>query len=104
MKKKIVFLLLLLLSLNLYAHNFINILSTDNHTVFLSNNGKIFSCGLNLYGQLGIGYSSDYEEFSEIKCNAYFVSIAIGEHHNLALDSNGFIWGWGSNEYNKPQI
>lgn len=98
MKKKIVFLLVLLLSLNLYAHNFINILSTDNHTVFLSNNGKIFSCGLNLYGQLGIGYSSDYEKFSEIKCNAYFVSIAIGENHNLALDSNGFIWGWGSNE------
>lgn len=99
MKKKIVFLLLLLLSLNLYAHNFINILSTDNHTVFLSNNGKIFSCGLNLYGQLGIGYSSDYEKFSEIKCNAYFVSIAIGENHNLALDSNGFIWGWGGTNY-----
>ena len=65
----------------------------------MSDNGKIFSRGSNLYGQLGVGYISDYENFSEIECDAYFVSIAIGENHNLALDSNGFIWGWGSNKY-----
>ena len=92
MKKQIVFLLLMSCFLKLHAHNFINILSTDTHTVFLSGNGKIYSSGLNLYGQLGVGYTSDYENFSEVECNAYFVSIAVGEAHNLALDSNGFLW------------
>lgn len=99
MKKGIVILIVLSFSLNLYTHNFLNILSTDNHTVFLNDNGKIFSCGSNLYGQLGVGYASDYENFSEIESNVYFVSIALGENHNIALDSDGFIWGWGSNEY-----
>lgn len=79
MKKQIVFLLLMSCFLKLHAHNFINILSTDNHTVFLSGNGKIYSSGLNLYGQLGLGYTSDYENFSEVECNAYFVCIAVGE-------------------------
>lgn len=101
MKKQIVFLLLMSCFLKLHAHNFINILSTDTHTVFLSGNGKIYSSGLNLYGQLGVGYTSDYENFSEVECNAYFVSIAVGEAHNLALDSNGFLWGWGSNVYDQ---
>ena len=99
MKKQIVFLLLMSCFLKLHAHNFINILSTDNHTVFLSGNGKIYSSGLNLYGQLGVGYTSDYENFSEVECNAYFVSIAVGEAHNLALDSNGFLWGWGKTSH-----
>ena len=79
MKKQIVFLLLMSCFLKLHAHNFINILSTDTHTVFLSGNGKIYSSGLNLYGQLGLGYTSDYENFSEVECNAYFVCIAVGE-------------------------
>ena len=79
MKKQIVFLLLMSCFLKLHAHNFINILSTDNHTVFLSGNGKIYSSGLNFYGQLGLGYTSDYENFSEVECNAYFVCIAVGE-------------------------
>lgn len=79
MKKQIVFLLLMSCFLKLHAHNFINILSTDNHTVFLSGNGKIYSSGLNFYGQLGLGYTSDYENFSEVECNAYFVCITVGE-------------------------
>jgi len=100
MRKGIALLLtFIVFTINAHSYNFLNILSTDNHTIFLNDSGIIFSVGSNLYGQLGIGYSSDYEKFSKIECKAYFVSIAVGENHNLALDSDGFIWGWGSNEY-----
>lgn len=98
MKKNSIALLYIFTLSTLFAYQFSSIISTENHTLFLTDDGKLYSCGENFYGQLGLGFTSNYEGFHEIKASATFVSIAVGENHSLALDSDGFIWGWGSND------
>ena len=44
-------------------------------------------------------------EIQDNPCQAIFPegtviqSVAAGENHSLALDTEGNVWGWGSNEY-----
>lgn len=71
----------------------------DSHTVILSNDGKLFTCGSNEYGQLG------HESLTQRRLNlvsslgAYTIkSISCGANHCLAVDEWGKVFSWGTND------
>ena len=82
----------------------IQIAAGEHHTLFLEENGVVWSCGDCSKGRTGNIYVKKTVVFvpREIK---YFVdrgieikSIACGSQHNMAIDVNGRLYGWGSNE------
>ena len=78
-----------------------------DYSLFLDKTGKVYSCGANQSGQLGLGKSNEYRYQSTIfkpTLLPYFASnkimiqkICSGYHHNLALDTENNVYSWGLN-------
>ena len=76
------------------------------HTLCLSNQGKLFSFGWNNYSQCGIKNKSDkkinldpekIEEINEIKIGQKICDISTGEDHSLVVSEIGRLYGFGLN-------
>jgi YVTN family beta-propeller protein len=71
----------------------------NNHSLFLMNNGHVYACGSNTYGQLGIGSTSSRNipvlAFSGQTSTC--VSIAAGIFSSYAITADGKLYGWGAN-------
>ncbi len=69
------------------------------HTLMLDADGSVYGMGYNLNGELGRGSTSNFEY------NSYTAAIgmpairriAAGGYHSMAIDDEGYIWGWGRN-------
>ena len=74
-------------------------LTNGSHTVILKANGTVWSYGLNSSYELGNGTtkSTDIPVQVAFPENTKIKQIAIGNTHNLALDTEGNVWGWGAN-------
>ena len=83
-----------------YDVNIVQIRTGYMHSLFLDSTGNVWSCGSNLYGQLGnkkndgafpliIPYFIDK--------NIKIKEISVGAFHNLALDINNKVYSWGFN-------
>jgi alpha-tubulin suppressor-like RCC1 family protein len=79
-----------------------------NHTLLLSDVGKVFSFGDNREGQLGLGWvgMTHPDSGQAITCVPDIVheiksgrvgQICAGRGHSLALSEYGFMWAWGCN-------
>ncbi|TWW75985.1 Secretion-regulating guanine nucleotide exchange factor [Takifugu flavidus] len=66
-------------------------------TLFLTDSGRVLSCGSNAFGQLGIGqkpaYTADVQIVESLK--AAVVSVAAGLRHSLAVTDSGCVYQWG---------
>ncbi|KAJ3452989.1 btk-binding protein-related [Anaeramoeba flamelloides] len=64
-----------------------------SHALILTNEGKVFGCGVGDSNGLG----SEYFPFVEIYmlANEYVTQIAVGRDHSLALTKKGEIYCWG---------
>lgn len=70
------------------------------YTIVLKSNGTLDAAGLNDSGQLGIGSTEQNKvHFYPVGTETNWASIAAGDHHALALKSDGTLWSWGSNNY-----
>ena len=73
------------------------------HTLFVTENGMVWSCGINKYGQLGYGYPNNvhalYPKKIEflIEQNIKIQTCASGHAHNLLLDEEGNVYAFGRN-------
>ena len=70
-----------------------------NHSIFLKNDGTVWVCGENQYGQLGDG--TQVPKSPPIKLNSLngIVAISAGSRHSLFLKNDGTVWACGENAY-----
>jgi alpha-tubulin suppressor-like RCC1 family protein len=86
-----------------------SISSGDTHTLALSSSGQLWSFGYNSHGQIGLGdpafMGRSYAALPVTKngnLNDWFenvTQISAGGVHSLALDEDGVVWSFGSNEF-----
>jgi alpha-tubulin suppressor-like RCC1 family protein len=69
------------------------------YSVALKNDGTVWAWGYNRYGQLGDGEISRYESVPvQVVGLSGIVRVYAGYNHNVAIDSSGNVWAWGSND------
>lgn len=74
----------------------------QDHTCFLSKEGKVYTCGWSADGQLGQDTYTVQSKPSEVKGDIQGVKIthlATKGDFVLALSKDGELFGWGNNEY-----
>ena len=69
------------------------------HTFILKNDGTLWTCGGNEYGQLGLGDTNNRNIFTQVTTNANDIkSVYCGGYHTLILKNDGTLWGCGCND------
>ncbi len=83
----------------------VDIATSNNHTLLLTNTGDVYSFGYNYYGQLGYSTSSNYS-YLPIKVTDLrdIVKIAVGDNYSLAMDKYGTLWAFGYQRYYKNRV
>uniref|UniRef100_A0A8C0FMH7 HECT-type E3 ubiquitin transferase n=1 Tax=Bubo bubo TaxID=30461 RepID=A0A8C0FMH7_BUBBB len=67
-----------------------------NHSVFLLEDGEVYTCGLNTKGQLGHDYEGSKPEQIGALAGQHIVHVACGESHSVALSDQGQLFSWGA--------
>ena len=69
-----------------------------NHTFILKNDGTLWGCGNNQYGQLGLGDTTNRTTFTQITANADDIKLVYcGGFHTFILKNDGTLWSAGYN-------
>ena len=72
------------------------------HTFILKNDGTIWGCGENDYGNLGLGDATPRTVFTKVNTNIENIkSISYGRSHTAILENDNTVWMCGSN-YHGP--
>ena len=75
-------------------------MSLSYHSLILKNDGTLWGCGNNNYGELGLGDTINRNTFTEITTNTNNIkSVCCGSAHTFILKNDGTLWGCGNNEY-----
>ncbi len=70
----------------------------DGHTLILKNDGTLWGCGKNDYGQLGLGDKNNRNIFTQITTNANNIkSVYCSDDSTFILTNDGTLWGCGYN-------
>jgi alpha-tubulin suppressor-like RCC1 family protein len=81
-----------------------------NFSLAVKEDGSLWAWGRNNYGQLGIGNKDNHTVPYQVHGpgNVGYltnvVDVAAGDHHTLALKSDGTVWAWGGNSYGQLGI
>lgn len=76
-----------------------NVIGGFYHTLQLRNDGTVWAWGLNSYGQLGDGTTTNRTEPVQVSGLHNVISVASGSFHSIALKQDGTVWDWGDNSY-----
>jgi alpha-tubulin suppressor-like RCC1 family protein len=72
------------------------------HTMALDSDGKVYTWGYNVYGQLGHNGTTTQTTPGQVTTtigDKTIVAIACGSSHTMALDSDGKVYTWGYNNF-----
>jgi len=67
------------------------------HSLFLKNDGTVWACGRNNYGQFGDGTTTNDSIAFQIIGLSDITAIAAGDFHSLFLKNDGTVWACGRN-------
>lgn len=83
-----------------YGAKIVQVSCGDRHTVFLTDDGEVLTCGAGEYGRLGVGNTNDALLPTTVEGleEEDIVQISAGQDHTLALTRNGTIYAWGRNQ------
>lgn len=70
-----------------------------SHNLAIDTSGKLYSWGLNTYGQLGNGTTTSLTLPVAVESTGTWVAVSAGGDHSMALKSDGTLWVWGSGTY-----
>ena len=93
-----------LITLGIGTFNIVSIACGWRHTLFLRDNGMVYSCGRNIYGQLGFAYSgTDTANLTPTQITTTIgtlnvVSIIAAGHHSVFLTNTGKVYACGRND------
>ncbi|XP_025091347.1 RCC1-like G exchanging factor-like protein [Pomacea canaliculata] len=76
----------------------------QDHTIFISKSGKLYSCGLGADGQTGLGHYNSVSTPTLVKGDIEgekIVSVHGKGDCVLAVSDKGQLFGWGNSEYNQ---
>ena len=80
-----------------YITDIIQVSAGDSHSMFLKSDGNLYACGLNVFGQLGLG-NTDYaynvlkQTLSDVKY------VSAGVNTTLVIKNDNSAWGCGRND------
>ncbi|MDR0746336.1 MAG: hypothetical protein LBE89_00395, partial [Helicobacteraceae bacterium] len=79
--------------------NITAIFAGDYHSFALSDDGKVYATGLNEYGQLGLGNTTDRNTFTEVSSlsGKTITALSAGNLHSFALANDGKVYATGEN-------
>lgn len=80
--------------------NISKITGGQNHTLFLLEDGTLWSCGDNGAGQLGIGVVGGPTKSTPLRVSGLsnnIIDIGAGQNISYALTSDGILYAWGNN-------
>ena len=81
-------------------NNIVQISAGTNRSFFLDNQGRVFTCGQNIYGDLGLGNSRNKDIPTLIPGLENIIQVSGGRgYHTLCLDNQGRVWAFGNNEF-----
>lgn len=63
----------------------------------VTNDGSLWSWGMNKIGQLGAGDTTN--SVTPLKIGSGFATVSAGYGHSLALKTGGTLWAWGDNSF-----
>ena len=70
------------------------------HTLILTTNQEVYSCGFNYFGQLGREVADDYSPtFQKIPSLSEIIRIECGDYHSICIDIQGMLYIFGNNDY-----
>jgi alpha-tubulin suppressor-like RCC1 family protein len=76
----------------------VKILAGRHHVLAWTEDGEVYSWGSNAHCQSHFPASSDPQKTPKINSEiSKFSEFFVGGDHNLAVDSEGTLWGWGRN-------
>lgn len=74
------------------------ITSAGEHTVFLLQDGSVYTCGSNSCGQLGHDKPGTSPELVGALDTQKITSVSCGQAHSLAVSEQGQVFAWGAGE------
>ena len=80
------------------ADNIKSVCCGSSHTLILKNDGTVWGCGHNGYGELGLGNNTNKNTFTQITTNINDIKeIYCGGSHTFMLKNDSTLWGCGYN-------
>jgi len=71
----------------------------NNHSLFITEDGNVWSIGVNSYGKLGDGTKEDKTDPVKVLNVSNAVWVSAGNKHSIAVDGDGRVWAWGYAAY-----